>query len=198
MGLLISDGQGSGFSAGVTDENQLKVLAVTHSIQHHNSLTDGNAYQSIGDFAAINNATHTILHLINDSSTLNVVVTYLRISAVGLTGGTALPSVTNYFQMGFGRTVSAGGTAVIPVNMNQSSGNTASVTTTDNNPTMAGTFLEADRWYIEANGIENTYYKDGSIVLGVGETMEIRVVSDHTTGTAYARLSFIMEPVITL
>jgi hypothetical protein len=196
MSLLIGDGEGSGFSAGVTDENQLKTLSVIHSIQHHNSVTDGNAYQVIGDFAAINNSTHTILQLVNDSSVRFTVITYLRISAVGLTGGTALPSATNYFQIGFGRTITAGGTAVIPVNMNQSSGNTASVTATDNNPTMTGTFIEADRWYIEANGIENTYYKDGSIVIGVGETMEVRVVSDHTAGTAYARLSFIMEPAL--
>jgi hypothetical protein len=78
--------------------------------------------------------------------------------------------------------------------MNQSSGKSAPVTSMDNNPTMTGTFTEVDRWYPETQGLENTYYKDGSIVMGVGESIEIRVTSDHTTGLAYARMSFIMEP----
>jgi len=194
MTILIGDGEGGGHTAGVTEENQLKTLAVTHSIQHHNSRREGNAYQVIGDFAAVNNSTHTILHVINNSSTLDMVVTYLRLNVVDLTGGTALPSSSTFFQVGFGDTVSAGGTIVTPVNMNQSSGKSAPVTATDNNPTMAGTFTEIDRWYPDVEGNENTYYKDGSIVMGVGESIDIRVTSDHTTGLAYARLSFIMEP----
>lgn len=194
MTFIITDGEGSGHTAGITKENQLKTLAVTHSIQHHNSRTEGNSYQVIGDFAAINNATHTLLHVVNLSSTLDMVVTYLRLNVVDLTGGTALPSSSTFFQIGFDTTVSAGGSIVTPVNMNQSSGKSAPVTATDNNPAMAGTFTEVDRWYPESPGVENTYYKDGSIVMGVGESIEIRVTSDHTTGVGYCRLSFIMEP----
>jgi hypothetical protein len=194
MTLIITDGEGNGYSAGVTNENQLKTLAVTHSIQHHNSRVEGHAYQVIGD-TTLNNNTHTVLHMINNSSVLNVVVTYLRISAVDLTGGTALPSALTFFQTGFGRTVASGGSLVLPVNMNQASGKTAPVITTSNDPVMVGTFTEVDRWYVEGAGIENTYYKDGSIILGVGESMEIRCTTDHTAGIAYSRLSFIMEPI---
>lgn len=193
MTFIITDGEGSGHTAGITSENQLKTLAVTHSIQHHNSRTKGNAYQVIGDFAAINNSTHTILHILNNSSTLDMVVTYLRLNVLNLTGGTALPDLATFFQIGFGDTITAGGALVTPVNMNQSSGKSAPVTATDNNPTMTGTFTEVDRWYPENQGLENTYYKDGSIVMGVGESIDIRVTSDHTTGLAYARMSFIME-----
>ena len=194
MSLIITDGEGTGYTAGVTNENQLKTLAVTHSIQHHNSRVEGNAYQAVGEFGAINNATHTVLHISNLSSSLDLVVTYLRLNVLGLTGGTALPDIATYFQIGFGATVDTGGTLITPVNMNQSSGKAAPVIATDNNPTMAGTFIEIDKWYSEGQGVENTYYKDGSIVLGVGETISVRVTSDHTTGLAYARMSFIMEP----
>lgn len=196
MSIFISDGEGKGFTVGVNDENQLKTLAVSHSIQHHNSRTDGNAYQVLGVFAAVNNETHTVLHLINDSSTRDIVVTYLRLNALGLTGGTAIPSITNYFSIGFGRAVVSGGSIALPANMNQSSGNTAAVTATQNNPTMTGTFVEVDRSYLETQAKENSYYKDGSVIIGVGETMEIQFTSDHTAGLAYARMSFIMVPVL--
>lgn len=194
MSLILSDGEGKGNTVGVTDEHQLKTLAVTHSIQHHNSRVDGNAYQVIGDVVAVNNSTHTVLHVINQSSIKDMVVTYIRLNALGLAGGTSIPSVANYFDVGFGRTVVSGGSEVASTNMNQSSGNTANIIATINAPVMTGTFIQIDRSYLELQGKEISYFKDGSIIIGVGESIEIRFISDHTSGLAYARMSFIMEP----
>jgi hypothetical protein len=75
--------------------------------------------------------------------------------------------------------------------MNASSGNSAAVTATDNNPTMAGTFLEFDRYYPASEADQLTYNKEGALVLGQNDTFEIRITSDHTSGVAQARISFI-------
>ena len=37
-----------------------------------------------------------------------------------------------------------------------------------------------------------TFNKQGSVIVGQNDTLEIRVVSDHTAGTAYARVTFMM------
>lgn len=192
MALRIEDGGGTGRQVQVTDEFQLKVVSENHELQHHESLTNGEAYQVIGDFAAVNNSTHAVLHLKNDDTTKLLVVSFIRVQLLNVSGGTALPDPGNRFEIGFGRTVSSGGTAVTPVNMNTTSGNTASVTATDNNPTMAGTFTEFDRWYPDSGESMMTFNKQGSLILGQDDTLEVRVVSDHTAGTAYARVTFMM------
>ena len=192
MGLMIDDGVGQGYSAKVTKRNQLATYTESASIQHYISANQGQAYQVIGDFATVNNSTHTVLHVKNSDSDRVMVVTYIRVNLLDFAGGTSVPNVATYFDIGFGRTVSSGGTAVTPVNMNRDSGNTASVTATDNNPTMAGTFTEIDRHYVQAEGQEWAYNKEGTVILGLNDTIEIRVTSDHTSGVAYARMSFIM------
>ena len=58
---------------------------------------------------------------------------------------------------------------------------------------MAGTFVELDRYYIQSEADAVVYNKEGSIVLGKDDTLEIRIVSDNTSGTAYARVSFYFE-----
>jgi hypothetical protein len=191
MALQILDGQGRGYNAGVTAEGLLRVQAQTNALQFHHSREHEAAYQVQGDFASVNNSTHTVLHLKNTSATKLVVVTYIRCQFLDYAGGTALPNVATYWGFGLNRTVSSGGTAVTPLNMNASSGNSAAVTATDNNPTMAGTFAEFDRWYPKEEGQMLTYNKEGSLILGQNDTFEIRITSDHTSGVAQARISFI-------
>lgn len=193
MGLTVEDGKGTGYLAEVNKFNELLVSSNSKPLQHVVSQRDGNAYQVIGDFASINNSTHTILNLKNDSETKNIVITYIRLQTIDLAGGTAPPSALNYWQIGKGRTVSSGGTAVTPVNVNFTSGNTSSVTATDNNPTMSGTFTEIDRYYIESEATPQLYRKEGAIILGKDDAIEIRIISSNTSGTAYTRISYYLE-----
>lgn len=195
MGFQILDGTGSGYSVKVDSNNEMLVKSNSSSLQHIVSLRDGESYQVVGDFASVNNSTHTVLHLKNTSSTKYVVITYIRAQTVDLAGGTAAPNAGLYWQLGTGTTVSSGGTAVIPVNVNFTSGNVANATCTDNNPTMAGTFTEIDRYYIQSESDTVTYNKEGSIVLGKDDTLELRVTADSTSGTAYARVSFYYEDI---
>ena len=187
MGFQIEDGTGTGQRAGVTNENQVLVQAEIHELQHHLSRHKGQVYQIIGQETAVNNSTHTILHIKNTSSTYLMFVSYIRMQCMKLSGGTAIPTSETYFQMGFGRTYSSGGSAVTPVNMSRTSANIAPVTVYDDSPTLAGTFVEADRWYPYQDMM--TFNKHGSLILGLNDTMEVRFTTDHTSGLAYARVT---------
>jgi len=190
MAIQILDGGGKSNVATVNTRGQINVVSLSRAPQFAVSLTDGRSYQVQGDFASVNNSTHTVLSLQNTSSTKWVVVTYIRMQFLDFAGGTAVPDVATYWDLGFGRSRSSGGTEVTPVNMNQASGNVASVTTYDNNPTMTGTFTEIDRHYVKEEGEEHVFRKEGSVILGNQNSLELRITSDHTSGVAQARISF--------
>lgn len=195
MAFQVEDGKGNGYRAAVNKNNELLVSADNKSRQNVVSVRDEQAYQVIGDFASINNATHTILHIKNNSSTKNLVINYIRLQTVDLAGGTAAPSNTLYWQVGTGTTVSSGGSTVTPVNTNFKSGNTSDTTCTDNNPTMSGTFAEIDRYYPQSEADAVVYRKEGSIVLGKDDVLDIRITSTNTSGTGYARVSYYFEDI---
>jgi len=192
MPSTIRDGKGKGFLAEVNSAGQLKTISEVHSIQHHVSRIHSLVFQTLDTYASVGNTTQTILHLKNDNSDKTMVVTFVRMQAVNLAGGTALPSINTYFQIGFGETYTSGGTALTPINMDNSSGNASSVTVYGDAPTVGGTFTEFDRWYIESDSKMITFDKQGSVLLGKNNTMSIRLVTDHTSGTAYARVTFLL------
>ena len=182
---------GTDRAAKINSDGKLFTISENHALQHENSWYKEDTYQVIGD-VTLANATTTVLHIKNTDATKNLVVSYVRVQAIDPSGGTAPPAAANYFQLGLNETVTSGGTAVTPVNVNAISGKVADVTATDNGPTMGGTFAEIDRWYLDADGGSNTFRKEGSIILGLNDTFSVRVVSDNTGGTAYARITFMM------
>lgn len=192
MGFVIEDPR-NGTTARVNDEGNLNTRAITHSLQHHHSRNDGQVYQVIGD-ATVTAGTNTVLHITNDSDTKWLIGTFIRMQSVDLAGGTAPPSANTYFQMGFGTTWSSGGIEVFPTNMNRTSGNEPSITAYDGLPTVTGTFTEIDRYYPDSDADQVTFNKAGSLILGKNDTLEIRLVTDNTSGTAYARVTFVMLP----
>ena len=176
----------------VTPQNQLKVKAESISQQHFISSKFGRTFQVDGNSVTLTSATHTVLHLKNNDAEKDLVVSYIRMQLVG---ASTADNLTDYFELGFDRTVTSDGTAKTPVNMNRGVGVVASVTATDGagtTPTMAGTFVSAEKWYPKASGELNTFNKDGSLMLGFNDTLEIRYVGTSTTGNAYARITFMM------
>ncbi len=176
-----------GTTASVTHGNQLLVQAENHELQHHISRHHQNTYQAISIDTGITAQDQTVFHMINNSSTHSAVISFIR--CVDITTITT-KVVGNYFEMGFGRTVSSIGTATTPVNMNVSSGKVAEVTVTGIDPTMAGSFTAIDRFYTVL-GDEVTLNKHGSIILGLNDTFEIRFISTGT-GEARVRVTFMM------
>lgn len=192
MGFEIVDGTGAGNRAEVNDNNELVTLARSISLQHVISSRDGQAYQVIGT-ASLAAATVVGLHIKNNSSTKDLVVTYIRHQIVDESGGTALPNASNYFRIAMDRTYSSGGSTATPVNVNAASGNSADVTVYQGAPTLAGTAAEIDRWYTKAEADMNTFNKEGAVILGQDDTLELSYVGDQTGGTLYCRLSFVMQ-----
>lgn len=180
-----------GTIAGVTHGNQLLVQAESHELQHHISRHHSNTYQAISIDTGITAQDQTVFHMINNSSTHNCVISFIRI--VDITTITT-KVVGNYFEMGFGRTVASSGTETTPVNMNVSSGKVAPVTVTGIDPTMSGSFTAIDRFYTVL-GDEVILNKHGSIILGLNDTFEIRFISTGT-GETRVRVTFMMVEAI--
>lgn len=188
MDIRIKDNS-TGTVAKVTPEFQLETRAETLSHQHYISREFAQTFQVIGVTDTLTAATIPVLHIKNDDPERDLVISYIRLQIVD--PNATLPGVGDYFQLGLGTTIS-GGSAVTPVNTNASSGKVASVTATHSTPSSSGTFSELDRWYPTADGDSVTYNKDGSIILGLNDTFEIRIVSTSTAGIAYARTTFMM------
>lgn len=178
-----------GTIAGVSQEHQLLGRIESHELQHHISWNSEEAFQTISVDTGITAKTQTIMHIINNSATKNVVISFIRFAAI--TNTASKPVVGEYFETGLGRTVASGGTETTPVNMNAISGKVAPVTVTGIDPTMAGTFNLIDRRYHQASGVEQVYNKQGSIILGLNDTFEVRFLSAGT-GEAVCRVTFMM------
>ena len=87
MSLHIEDGGGSGQLVKVSSEGRLNTVSVNQELQHYTSISDGNSYQVIGDFASLNNSTFPILHIQNTDTTRNMVVSFIRMQIIGAAGG---------------------------------------------------------------------------------------------------------------
>ena len=157
MGTIQNDYSGPKVGWHIDEDGRGRVLALQQPFQQHVSAVDGDAYQAIAIDTGITAKTQTLLHLRNDSTSKRVVFTYLRMQAVT---DVTYPAVTDYFEIGMGRTVTSGGSAATPVNVNSGSGKSAPVTVTAGDPTMAGTFELIDRRYIKDNAEEHTHRKE--------------------------------------
>ncbi|GAG41764.1 unnamed protein product, partial [marine sediment metagenome] len=170
----------------------LLTQAETHELQHHISRTKGQAYQIIGTVDLDSTDTSpTILHLRNISQTRFCIITFYRFQSASLGGGLAIPNSNNYFQFGTGTTYVSGGATATPVNSNFASANTAEVTAFTDNPSTSGTFTELDRYYTNDNTQER-FEKQGSIILGTNDALEVRFVGDNDSGAVYTRVTFLM------
>lgn len=178
-----------GTVAGVTNEHQLQVEAEIHELQHHVSRTTGQSFQVVGVSDTLTAADVTVLHIKNNDPDRKLVVSFIRSGVVA--GNASFPTIGDYFSLVFGTEVT-GGTAVEPVNVNRTSGSDALVTVTASTPTATGTAIEFDRWYPNGSGDRNAYNKQGSVILGLNDTIEIRHTSTSTAGIAWARVTFMM------
>jgi len=187
MGFTLEDGTGQGYRVKISAENQMHVQAENHELQHHISILHGQVYQAIGTHTLTTSGAKTILHLKNDDPERMMVVSYMRLQ---FPGGDGTIDNDTYFQLGYGTTYSAGGAGVTPINMNSSSGNLATITAYHDNPTVTGSLDVFDHWYAD-NGMM-TFNKHGSIVMGLGDTLEFRLQTDQSTGLVYVRCTFMM------
>ncbi len=187
----------TGDAMRVNKEGRGWVQSVSESLQHHVSSHDGQAYQVLGT-ATLASGTVTALHIRNTSDTLECVITYIRCQVIDEAGGTALPSALTYTTVALGRTYDSAGAAVVPINVNTGSTNAAAITAYQSAPTLAGSGDEIDRQYVKVEAELVSYRKEGAVIIAPGGSLEVSLVTDHTSGTFLARVSFIMADPATL
>jgi len=180
-----------GTIAGVTREFQLKTRTESHELNHHVSWTEENTYQAIFTDTGIVNGGNTVMWIKNTSATKKLVVSFIRVSDMS----TITTYVAgNYFSIGVNQLITLDtGDAVTPVNMNIASGKVAEATVKGDlmhGWTDSGAFAEVDRVYTVA-GKSETWNKQGSLILGLNDTLSIKFVSTGT-GSATARVTFMM------
>lgn len=190
MGGITIKNPSSGRQAFVSPDGQLLTQSQSLSLQHYISRYRGQAYQAEFLDTGINSGTNNVGFIQNNSTTLSLVATFIRLQSVSLSGGTATPDSSTYWNMGFGETYTSGGSTVTPVNMNRKSANTPEATVYQGNPTLGGTFTSFDRVY--PNDSQVTYNKEGSLILGPSDSVTFKLITDHTSGEAYARMTFLM------
>jgi len=178
-----------GTLAGVSSQNQLRVVAESHELQHQVSFYEENTYQVLAIDATVTATTDQVLHIKNTSATKKCVITYIRMQAVT---DITVAEVTEYWSLILGDTVASGGSAGVITNMNASSGKVAEVTATIADPSMDGVGVEIDRYYPTKSGDECIFNKHGAIVLGLNDTLHIAFTSGAAAGHAKARITFSM------
>lgn len=191
--MIVDDGQGRGYKAGVDSTNRLKTVSIAVPQQHHASVDHGKAFQVLGSVTIAGAGTYNVLQFVNDSDTDVVVGTYIRPAVAGLAGGTF--GTATYFELDTGGIRSTGGTVVNAVNMNLTSGNVAPITAYAGNPTLTGTLIPFDFWYPEGATDNFSYNKEGTLILGKNDSVTFRFVTDHTSGVARIRVSFLMAEI---
>ena len=191
MDVTLKDAAGTGYGVQVTQENRLLVQSLAIPLQMHEALVHGQAYQVQGS-ASPNNDTRACMHIENTATNRDLIVTYIRCQFYDYAGGTALPSGNTYFSVGHGQTRSSGGTTATPVNTNAGSANSAEVNAWDQNPTLTGTFSSMDTHHIKEEAELLVYRKEGSIVIPPRKSFTVKITTDHTSGAAYCRVSFMM------
>src|SRR3972149_8600985 len=180
MGLQIEDGTGSGTLVQVSD-NRLRAFAVNVPLTNHISVeaTNQTVFTAIGT-ATVVSGTTVLLHVINNDPSNLLVMDRVVVQGTNLGG---IPTSGTYFSLGYGRTVTSGGTSITPVNLNRTAVNVANVTATASNPNMTGTFVESNRWLVQANGtaFELIHSASDDIILGRANTVEVQLNS-NTSG----------------
>lgn len=194
MGIQLEDGKGTGILQAVNDEGLARTLTVAGTLSCHASNDDGDTFTVFGT-ATVASGTVVALFIQNNDPSLLFLLDHLTVQGVSLTGGVALPSANSFFSLGYNRTTTSGGTTLTPVCINRTSVSVANVTALGGNPNMTGTFLEGQRWYIQANGVafDLAISRDDDIILGRTNTLELRYQSDNSTGLVLANMKFIVR-----
>jgi hypothetical protein len=186
--MRIDDGGGKGGNqAAVGSDLRLWTDSKTISAQHTASSDDELAFQ-VSTSQAITNSDVPVLHMTNNSSTHDLVVTFIRMMSIGA----AASNVGAYFTISLGDSYTSGGAALTPVNMNSESSIDSDTTIYDGSSslTVSGG-SEIDRNYTANEML--TYSKHGALILKKGTSMTINHLGSTVAGTAYCRISYYFE-----
>lgn len=192
--MIINSGTGNGYSASVNAENRLDTVAVIIPRQHLAAKGFQKAFQLVGEATAAS-GTVNVLHLRNQTADQAFTVNYVRAAAVDLAGGTAVPNASNYFTLEGGESYASGGTVKASANTYVGSSVTDASTHYEGNPTLSGSSTVYDKFWPTGDADEQSYSKEGSLIVPPGEALTIKFTGDNTSGSLYARVSYYVADV---
>jgi len=198
--MKVESGIGNGKWAAVDKHNRLETQSESASIEHTISKRDAEAYSALFDASLTDSdgsGKVVCAVLKNTSTTKDLVLSHMTFQVISPAGGTSLPDTGNFFCILKGREFSSGGTAVTPVNLHLGAGNVAAVDAYDNNPTMSGSAVEVDRIYPKEDGqlVDVSAFRNGSLIMNPGQTIELAMLNDHTSGTVVVTTQFFLEDI---
>lgn len=180
-GLLIGDGTGRGHIAGVTADNQLYVQSESQSVQHHASVNHGGSYQIVSGERVVNPAAAYGILAIRNDGTEPFAITYIRV------GYNSVEVAQVKLELNLGGTWVAGSATASPVQLNQSF-STPLDFTTHYNAIPTGSSNIDTKW-MGAGPQENTWNKEGTIIVTTGKIFSIKVTPTTAGATFHARIS---------
>lgn len=187
MSIQIADGTGKGFLTSVNEQNQLKTVAEEHTMEHFHAREYSRVFVIVDTYSFTGNS--VVFHMKNDSQRRNIVFHEVFMQIMNPAGGTTFPSTNTYFVTEYGPTRSSGGELITAVNTRRDSG-LLSDTTIYKGPTVSGTGEEIGRWYPKEDADWIKQKHEESFIMGFNDTFQVRLVTDHTSGTALVKIRF--------
>jgi len=184
--MILESGIGNGKFAAVDDDNRLLTGAFNIPFTHLIAKDYNKVFSVEGNATPISGA-NNVLQVKNNSTSNVVVVTRILVQAVTVSGGTALPNSSNYFQILTGTAYSSGGIAAPVVNSTSGSAVTSDVVAYDNNPVISGSGNSLGRFY-PVNAAPFELRTEGSILILPQQSLTIGYTGDHTSGFLYTAL----------
>lgn len=188
--MIIESGIGNGKLAAVDEDNRLITASFNIPFPHLIAkdyqkvfTVEGNTAPTSGDV--------NVLQLKNNTSSDVMVITRIIVQAVTVSGGTALPNSSNYFQILNGASYASGGLAAPIVNTTSGSAVSSGAVAYDSNPTLSGTGSSIGRFY-PVNAAPFELLTEGSITVLPQQEITIGYTGDHTGGFLYANVGFCM------
>ncbi len=176
MGLQIQDGTGSSYALKINKDGQAHTVTESHDLMFHQSLHFGQAYSFVEVQGAVvtQNTEVVLAHIKNTSKTRYLCINHVYVSSLGV--GTGL------VRLYVGSVYGSGGSSYTPPNHNLVSGNvaeaTVNISATGNLITASGGSQVCTKAIIAEHPTAEMNF-DGSIILGLNNTFDVRMLEGN-------------------
>lgn len=185
--MLIESGIGNGTLAGVDEDNRLLTASFNIPFEHLIAKDYQKTFIVQGEATPVN-GTVNVLYIENTSESDRLVLNRIILTSL-VSGGTALPNISNHFNLQVDSIYQSGGTLETPVNLSSGSSVVSNTRCYDNGFTLAATPATALKYF--ATGLATTDFPlQGGIVVLPGKAVSVSYTGDNIAGVVSAAISF--------
>lgn len=183
--MIIESGIGNGKLAAVDEDNRVLTASFNIPFDHLIAKDYQKTFYAFGEVTPVN-GTVGVIYLKNENQSDIVAVKKFKLSHVGLTGGTAVPNASNYFNIEMDAEYTSGGSIKVPVNL------------TSGSPVLSGTVCYENGFNATGSTVTKNYPSltnnlidvDGSLLIPPGKAIAVNYVGDNTGGVIQAGVEF--------